>query len=132
VPVTYTIDASGKTVRTKCAGEVTLEEVTDHFRALQQDPECPSYLDVLLDLSEMSSLPEGHEIREISHEIGGLRGRVQFGACAVVASSEAVFGMMRVFAVLTQEYFRVTHVFRLLAEAEAWLVAQQSQTGRTP
>jgi hypothetical protein len=56
--VTYKIDANKRTVRTKCVGSVTLHEIIDHFRILQQDPECPDRLDVFLDLSEMESLPE--------------------------------------------------------------------------
>jgi hypothetical protein len=29
-----------------------------HFRALEQDPDCPDALDVFLDLTELDSIPE--------------------------------------------------------------------------
>ena len=44
----------------------------------------------------------------------------------IVANRDAVFGMMRVFEVMAEEYFRVTRTFRVADEAEAWLLWQQS------
>ena len=126
MPVTYKIDAKKKTVRTKCVGLVTLQEVVDHFRILEQDPDCPDILDVFLDLSEMDSLPETREISTVINEVKRIRGQVRFGACAILASREALVGMMRVFEAMAEECFRVTCTFRVANEAEAWLVSQQS------
>ena len=126
MPVTYKIDANNKTVRTECVGLVTLQEVVDHFRILEQDPDCPDILDVFLDLSEMDSLPETREISAVVHEVKRIRGQVRFGACAILASRDALIGMMRVFEVMAEECFRVTCTFRVANEAEVWLVSQQS------
>ena len=125
MPVTYVIDAEKKLIRTRCIGDVTFEEVIDHFRTLQQDPACPPRLDVLLDLSETSTLPESRQLETVSHQIAGVRGRVQFDLCAVSAPREALFGMMRMFEVMAQPYFRSTCVFRTTVEAEAWLLAHR-------
>ena len=124
--VTYKIDAHRRTVRTKCVGLVTLQEVIDHFRTLEQDPECPDILDVFLDLSEMDSLPETREISTVINEMKRIRGQVSFGACAILASRDALIGMMRVFEAMAEECFRVTCTFRVASEAEAWLVSQQT------
>ena len=62
---------------------VTLEEVLGHFCTLEQDSECPDHLDVLLDLTQMESLPETHEISRIVTEMKRVRERVRFGACAI-------------------------------------------------
>jgi hypothetical protein len=126
VSVTYKIDANRKTVRTKCVGLVTLQEVIDHFRILGQDPDCPDLVDVFLDLSEVDSLPETQQISTVVYEAARIRGQVRFGACAILASRDALFGMMRVFEVMAEECFRVTCTFRVANEAEAWLVSQQS------
>jgi hypothetical protein len=48
---------------------LTFAEVVDHFRELERDPQCSERLDVLLDLSEVSSLPEATQIRDISYEV---------------------------------------------------------------
>jgi hypothetical protein len=124
--VTYKIDANTGTVRTRCLGRVTMHEVINHFKTLQQDPDCPDRLDVLLDLSEVDSLPETGQLSTVVSEVRRLRSQLRFGACAIVAHRDAVFGMMRVFEVMAQECFRVTCTFRLADEAEAWLISQQS------
>jgi len=100
---------------------VTLEEVLAHFRDLVRDPDCPRRLDVLLDLSEETSLPESEQIKIIAYEVSRVRERVEFGTCAVVACSDALYGMIRMFQVFTEKLFAETWVFRSLPEAEAWL-----------
>jgi hypothetical protein len=86
----------------------------------------PKRLDVVLDLSQTTSLPSSDQLRAVSKEIGRIRGTVQFGACAIVAGTEALFGTALVFEVLAARGFLVTKVFRLSSTAEVWLKAQQS------
>jgi hypothetical protein len=129
MPVTYQIDAESGIIRTRCIGAVTLKEVLGHFQDLIRDPDCPRRLDVLLDLSEETSLPESEEIRIVAYEISRVRERVEFGTCAVVACSDALYGMLRMFQVFTEEVFAETWVFRSLSEAEAWLVERRDAGG---
>lgn len=126
MPITYQIDADKRTLRTKAVGHVTLQEVIDHFRTLEQDPQCPERTNVFLDLSEVVSLPETPQISTVVNELRRVRGKVRFDACAILASGDALFGMMRMFEVLALDFFRVTRTFRIATEAEAWLVSQQS------
>jgi len=125
MPVTYSIDKAQGIIRTQCAGFVTLEQVVEHFRVLGQDPNCPAHLDVLLDLRATSSLPESVQLKVVSDEISRIRTRIQFGACAIVAARDALFGMARMFEVFAAKSFRATRVFRMYADAEAWLVSQR-------
>lgn len=99
MPVIYTIDGANAIVRTRCIGHVTLPEVLDHFAALEKDPRCPRRLDVLLDLRSLTSLPTSDQLRAVSQEIDRIRGRVEFGACAIVADQDAVIGTAMVFEV---------------------------------
>ena len=130
MPVRYTIDTKERTIRTQCIGMVTFAEVVEHFRQLERDPDCADRLDVFLDLSEVNSLPEADQIRAVSYEIRKIQGKVRFGACAVVADRAALFGMLRMFEVVAEPYFRLICVFRATAEAEAWLVAQRQQSAQ--
>jgi hypothetical protein len=132
MPVTYNIDADKRTIRTRCVGFVTVDEVVGHFRALAQDPNCPEQLDVFLDLSEMKSLPAPEKLAMVVQEMKKVQARVRFGASAILATSDASFGMMRMFEVLAEKLFRVTHPFRTAAEAEQWLATLQSSGERTP
>ena len=74
----------------------------------------------------MDSLPETHQISTVINEMKRIRARVRFDACAILATGDALFGMMRMFEALAEEFFRVTCTFRIATEAEAWLVSQQS------
>lgn len=126
MPVSYVIDPQEKLIRTRCIGNVLVGEVINHFRTLEQDPNCPDCLDVFLDLSKTTSLPFTAEITAVAQEINRVRNKVRFGACAVVASSDALFGMMRMFAVLAGAYFSEIRVFRGTGEAETWLSTHRS------
>ena len=132
MPITYQIDADKRTIRTKGVGQVTLQEVIDHFRRLEQDPQCPERLDVFLDLSEVNSLPETRQLATVISELKRIRVRLRFDTCAILAGRDALFGMMRMFEALAEEMFRVTRTFRIATEAEAWLVSQQSLAKNKP
>ena len=58
MPVIYQIDRANGIIRTRCVGPVTIDEVIDHFRQLERDADCPERLDVLLDISEETSVPK--------------------------------------------------------------------------
>jgi hypothetical protein len=126
VPITYQIDADNRTLWTKGVGHVTLQQVIDHFRTLEQDPQIPERIDVFLDLSEVDSLPEPSQLTIVIKELTRIRTKVCFNACAIVATSDALFGMMRMFEVQAEEFFRAMCVFRIATEAQAWLLLQQS------
>ena len=130
MPVTYAIDMQERVIRTQCMGMVTLAEVVEHFRELELDPVCVGSLDVLLDLSETNSVPEARQIQAISFEIGRIRDKVRFGACGIVATTDALFGMLRMFEVVAERFFRVIHVFRSRAEAETWLVSERQESSQ--
>ena len=125
MPVVYTIDREQNLIRTRCAGNLKLPEVLEHFRTLQRDPECPEWLDVFLDLRETTSLPFTLEINSVAQEISKTKSKVHFKICAVVAASEAMFGMMRMFSVVAERYFSAVRVFRSAHEAEEWLASQR-------
>jgi hypothetical protein len=123
--VTYTIDANERLIRTLCSGFVTLNEVAAHFHELAGDPACPSYLDVLLDLQATDSLPRKGELQAVTVELARVRAKVRFGLCAIVVQRTVLFGMFRMFEVMAQDYFTAIRVFRVAAEAEAWLASQR-------
>jgi hypothetical protein len=126
MPVSYSLDQGSAVIRTRCTGDVTFAEVVDHFRALRQDPNCPACLDVLLDLTKITSIPSSDQLQAVSRVIGGVQETVRFDGCAIAASTDVLFGMSRMFEVLARESFRATCVFRTVDEAEAWLLARRS------
>ncbi len=121
MPVSYEIDRETGFIRTRCTGVVTFEEVLDHFRRLNEDDSLPAHLDVLLDLTEMENIPESDKLFSVAGEVGRLRSKVKWGACAIVASHDALYGMTRVFHVFAQDHFAHSSVFRTREEALRWL-----------
>ena len=124
MPVSYVIDTARKRIHTTCSGPVSLADVIGHFKTLWEDPACTGYLDVLLDVSDAESLPQSNQLRTVSSELSTIRGKVEFGLCAIVAKHDAMFGMMRMFGVMAERGFRAVRVFRGAAEAEDWLVSE--------
>jgi hypothetical protein len=119
--VTYQIDQAKHRIHTRCLGAVTLDEVVQHFADLMRDPDCPARLDVLLDLSEMTSLPTSSNLTGVTTELARVRPRVQFDGCAIIATQDALFGMARMFEVFAENYFGATRVFRTIDEGASWL-----------
>lgn len=126
VPISYRIDPERRLIHTTCAGEVTLEDVWDHFETLARRPGLPERLDVLLDLRPTASLPTGKQMRSAAGSAALLSSQLVWGACAVIASSDALFGMARVFQAYAEGLFERVAVFRDLAEATAWLAGDGS------
>jgi hypothetical protein len=125
--VTYTIDKPLGLIRTRCFGQVTLPEVIAHFHELEVDEQCPTRLDVILDLTDTTSLPSNEQLRAVTEKIGRLRDSVRFGACAIVVGSDAWFGTAQVFEVLAARNFSATKIFREVGAAETWLEDQRSR-----
>jgi hypothetical protein len=128
MPVTYQLDPEAGRVETRCTGGVTLDDVLAHFRALEADPALPQRLHVLLDLTEMTSLPDRIQLKSVTRAVDQLCDRLRWGACAIVASRDALFGMSRMFEVFTEGLFAQTHVFRGRGEAERWLAAEMARS----
>lgn len=126
MPVVYRIDVANEIIRTDCNAPLTFEEVVEHFRTLARDPDCQGHLDVLLNVSQADLPPQSSQFGAINAELGRLREKVQFEACAIAASGDVMFGMMRVFEAHAVPYFRVVRVFRKADDAEAWLTMQRA------
>jgi hypothetical protein len=109
-----------------CSGYVTQAEVEEHFQQLSEAWPGDLKLDVLLDMSSCTSLPEISQLRDIVSQIDGLGGRQRFGTCAIVATRELLYGLLRVFEVLADQRFMKLRVFRNEPEAMAWLNERSS------
>ena len=121
MPVNYTIDRERGRIATYCGDPTTLREVLAHFDELEMDPDCPLGADVLLDLTEMTSLPKFQEMRSAAERANDASRRVRFGSCAILVGSEAMFGMARIFEAFAERSFPRISVFRSRDAAEEWL-----------
>ena len=119
--VTYELDASSGLIETRCRGCVRLDDVMDHFRRLESDPRLPERLDVLLDLAAVTSIPDSNQLRHVAGAIARLETMVDWGAFAIVAPQDVLFGMSRMLEVFSEGSFARIRVFRHGDEARRWL-----------
>ena len=88
MPVTYRIDSRANLIRTVAWGNLTPDEVRAHFTELAHSWPPLAKLDVLLDLSGCTSIPDLSQLRDVVSHIKILGGDRRFGTCAIVASRE--------------------------------------------
>ena len=110
---------------------MSLAEVLQHFRSLEDERHLPDPLDVLLDLSTVTSAPDAAQIQRVAAEIRRLLGKISWGSCAIVAPSDLVFGVSRILEVRAEESFPRRQVFRELAAAEDWLASERARRARS-
>jgi len=126
MPVSYDVDRDLCLIRTRCSGAVKLAEVVGHFRELESDASLPEHLDVLLDLTEAQANPDSDQLRSAAREVEILGRKIDWGACAIVADRDILFGIARMFHAFAQGQFTHANVFRDSEEAERWLAALRS------
>ena len=122
MPITYTIDVPTALIITRCVGQVTLAEVREHFQELARVWPDVDRLDVLLDLTEQTSLPTLQDLEEGAAEIGAQIGPWRFGRCAVVTERDPLHVSMEMFQVLVGRFFDAVETFRTPSEAVVWLM----------
>ena len=127
MPVTYVVDPERNLIQTSCQGYTTLEEVLEHFDRLERDPGRPTRPDVLLDLTEVTSLPDSDQIRAAANRVGQANRLMRYRACAIVVRREALYGMIRMFEVFARAHFERTAVFRNRSDADVWLFSRVTE-----
>ena len=129
MPIKYEIDVASALIITRCVGHVTVEEVLQHFRELPAHWPPVDRLDVLLDLTELTSLPTLTELQNVETEIEVQIGAHRFGRCAVITDRDSLFESMQMFEVLVNRFFDEIKIFRTATAAIAWL-APKPNPGR--
>jgi len=117
----YRIDTSINRITTRAFGEVTLDEVLQHFDELSADPRFEPDLDVLLDLVDCKTVPDADQIRTAAERVTADFTPLHFGKLAIVVASEALFGMLRMFHSFSESAFSAAQIFRDRDEALQWL-----------
>jgi len=121
MPIEYSIDVPSALIVTRCIGHVTVAEVLAHFRELPRVWPPVDRLDVMLDLTKLTSLPTMKELNQVASEIEIQIGPRRFGRCAVVTERDSLFHSMQMFEVLVSRFFEQIRVFRTTVDAVLWL-----------
>ena len=118
MPASYEIDTEQRLVLSRISGAATQEEILDHGRRLRADPCFQPAFRQLLDMTELKEIRISSErVRQAAHEqffSPGVRR-------ALVAHSDAAFGMARMYALASENEGQTIEVFREFGAARAWL-----------
>lgn len=121
MPAEYLIDRSIGVVFSRAWGVLTDADLLDHQRRLGQDPEFDPSLNQLFDFHEVTVV----EVTGIGIRTLAERNLFRAGACrafTVRPGAVALFGLMRMFQILTSEYPDELRVhFGDVREAQQWL-----------
>jgi hypothetical protein len=121
MPVLYEIDRDRALVRTTCAGFVTFEQVMAHFAALERDPRRRDMMDVILDLRQVTSMPETSQLRQVAERIAAGESRLEYGRLAIVAVEPERVGMGKLFVQFAKGRFAAATVVPTIQDADRWL-----------
>jgi hypothetical protein len=121
MPIEYNIDVPSALIVTRCIGHVTVAEVLAHFKELPRVWPPVDRLDVMLDLTKLTSLPTLTELQAVAAEIEVQIGPRRFGRCAVITDRDSLFHSMQMFEILVNRLFDEIRVFRTTVEAVTWL-----------
>jgi len=118
LPITSTIDTDKALVVTRLVGAVTVDEVEDHNHRLGIDPQFKPYFKQLVDLSEMTEIMyDSAAVQDTSQRHVFMPGVKR----ALVALTDAVYGMSRMFATQSESAGQNIQVFRDMQSAKEWL-----------
>ena len=121
MPMRYRVDEDLGIVITTAEGGVTGEDLQRHAQALAADPGVQG-LDEMVDLSDRRHVDaSAGAIRETARLLRERGLNKEGGKLALVAGSEAIFGMARLYAAHRDHPNIGIRVFRDRAEALEWL-----------
>ena len=122
MPVTYEFD--GPIVALRLTGLYETADVRAALRVALEDPRCPRVAGLLFDMRGSRSIAHrtADQVRAMAQFIASHADR--FGRrLALLADTDAAFGLMRLGAVTFEQQGVETSVFRDAADAEQWLGA---------
>jgi hypothetical protein len=119
MPVTFDFVEPNRFVVT-ASGEITLEEMTGLFDAIDAHPGVHTSPQMLVDTSAIVRLPGVRDLRTAALAMKPMVDK-GFGAMAVVATDPWIFGVSRMYAVFGEIIGANIGSFESLAEAEVWL-----------
>ena len=118
MPLTYRVDRERRRAIAAASGVVSAQEFLDQQTAVASDPDFQSDFDAMYDLRQMESF-EGasQDVKALALSSPFAEGSRR----AVVAASNVIFGLARMYQALSEESAAEIQVFRKMESAEAWL-----------
>jgi hypothetical protein len=122
MPISHRVDRGLGCVFTTAAGELTDQELLDHAQRVESDGDVDPRFDEVVDLRAVTGFgPSTPTVRETAQLLKTGKRREKQGRLAIVAPSNAGFGVGRMFEALSGSDAERVQTFRTLPEALDWL-----------
>jgi hypothetical protein len=116
--MSYRIDHALRVVRSRGWGTLSTSDLQDYTSRLLADPAFDPDYRSLADLTEVTRV----DIDQVAlSQAAWMPSFTQGTRRAIIASSDLVYGLARMFATHSERFGQVVHVYRDRADAEAWL-----------
>jgi hypothetical protein len=117
-----TIDREQRLARVIARGKVNVLELKDIYSELIKHRDWQAGFDILCDYRSIEDFDVStQDIDEIAEWQTSIDSMIGNGKCAVVASRDSVFGMSRMWELISAERSQHICVFRELDDAMSWL-----------
>ena len=123
MPIVFTTDPKRRLVETKATGVLGNDEFAAHVRALAARDLLA--FPQLIDAREASVETTPADAREFAKLTGRLRAAHGSAKVAFVTSSDATYGILRVYTVVSEEVDPGFRVFRDIDQAREWLQSSE-------
>ena len=124
-----TIDTEQKFARIIARGKVNVLELRDIYSELIKHSEWRPGFDILCDYRAIDDFDVStRDIDEIAEWQTSIDNMIGNGKCAVVASRDSVFGMSRMWEMISADRSQHICIFRELDTAESWLGIRESES----
>jgi hypothetical protein len=121
MPIRYVVDRIGHRMLTHADGLVTFKELSQHLDDEERDRglELPELFDARGATTNLTPA----EVRTLVQRAADTLRGTPLGPTAIVATNDVVFGMARMYAILTEHAGAKVEVFRDVEAARRWLQA---------
>lgn len=119
MPITFSLDEPRRRIRTSVEGSVTVDEVAGHFENLLRD-QVVGYADLIDARKAKGPGWFSADVRRAAELVRSMGGSAAVGPRAVLVSTSAAFGMVRMLSVLLAPWMTM-EVFRDEDSAGEWL-----------
>jgi hypothetical protein len=119
MPIQYVIDRTQQRMLTHAEGLVTFQEISQHLDAEERDRglDLPEIFDARGATTDLTPA----QVRTLVERAADTLRRTSLGPTAIVANDDLVFGMARMYAILTELAGPRVEVFRDVESANRWL-----------
>jgi hypothetical protein len=130
MPITFSENNANGWLETKATGLVTHDEIREHLK-VEDERRALGRAEIFDARGAWTNLT-ADEIRDLVYVTGALQSRERLGPTAIIAQSDLVYGMARMYEILLEGKGVPVGVFRTLPEGEKWLAAKAPQQPPAP